>query len=63
MIEHLGEPCLDPSLNNQQKLSSSAVLVLHNALAQVLLAGFPPARREEEAQRRSGLIPWPPHLD
>lgn len=56
MTEHLEEPCLDLSLNNQQNLSSSAALVLHEALTQVLLAGLPSARREEEGG-------WPPRLD
>lgn len=63
VTEHLGEPRLDPSFHNQRNLSSSAVLILHKALTQMLLAGFPSARREKEAWRRSGLIPWPPHLD
>lgn len=59
MAVHLGEPRLDQLLNKQQNLSSSAALVLREALGR-----FPSARREEkEAQRCSGLIPWPPHLD
>lgn len=64
MIEHLGQPHWDPAHNNQQNLSSSALLVLQGDLTQVLLAGLPSAKREEEeACRHLSLIPRPPHLD